>query len=212
MYDSFQYLRTHRIKNNNGMVLHKLKHILRDNGHPIDFSFGGYDCQCNNCEQHLSQSILMAVWRCDLDELTKLMSTHVPFDINYRGKPFHSYRKPLRNNRSISHGYTPLQVAVYKNFTSGMKLLIEHKADVNSVVPIGYSAYAGQSPLSIALSHNMKKYRTNETVEQVRLLLNAGAIAQGLLPHNKVDDTPNHETYMKLAILLQKHRRVHTDF
>jgi len=173
----------------------------------IDFSWKGYDCQCNNREEHQSQSILRASWDRDLDKLQMLLSEGIPFDINYRGKPNHEHEKWVKPTGMITHGYTPLQAAVYNNFTAGMKLLIENNADVNSIIPNGYFEHVGQSALSIALSYNMRKYHTDETVDQVRMLLGAGADAPDIMWHiNIVARLLNHGPYLQnplvnLAIL-----------
>ena len=179
----------------------------------IDFSCREYDCHCNNREEHQSRSILRAVWDSDLETLQMLLSGGIQFDINYRGrtiaeneqlgKTYNEQFDHVLLDDGIMEGYTPLQAAVSKQFTAGMKILIENNADVNSIVPKGYLTPPGQCALSIVLSHNMRIYhRSDETVRQVRMLLEAGAYATDIIRYlNIVARMPHGSDRQNLAVL-----------
>ena len=154
-----------------------LNMLQRPRGGPIGGSWEGCGCDCENLKEHRLKSILRAVLGRDLQELQMLLSEEIPFDIDYSGKP-------RDKNKGLLGQYTPMQAAVYTNFIDAMKLLIEHDADVNSVVPEwGFYQLRGQSALSIALWDVRRRYPENETVDKVQMLLAAGAYASDVVFH-----------------------------
>jgi hypothetical protein len=137
-------------------------------------------CKCDSLEEHQTQSIMAASWAGDFDRLKTLLFEGIPFDIEFHGNLDKPDGVCFHGNET---GYTPLQAAVYNEFTECVKLLIENGADVNRPIPEGYIARAGQSPLHIALPGNMRQARTAKSLEIVRILLESGASDPDILWH-----------------------------
>ena len=123
---------------------------------------------------------MASAWAGDFDRLKTLLFEGIPFDIDFHGNLDKTGGMCFNGNET---GYTPLQAAVYNEFTECVKLLIENGADVNSLVPEGYIARAGQSPLHIAIPGNMRQARTAKSLEIVRILLEAGSVDPDIVWH-----------------------------